>query len=127
MSRQYFDVVVVNPAAESYRVEVSNSAIEGLHDESGTVLQVSSVALQQREAAKRALYRAGPLGRLADDPSCFVPFVVEATGRLGPAANETINSLLRNSKRSWVRSAFVAQLGAIIIRCNALMALRWVG
>ena len=48
---------------------------------------MSGVAAGQREADKRA--RWGAIGEVAG--ATFVSFVVEATGRLGPAANKFFN------------------------------------
>ena len=48
------------------------------------------LAAGQREADKRARWRA--IGEVAG--ATFVQFVVEATGRLGPAANKVFNEKL---------------------------------
>ena len=58
----------------------------------------------------------------ADVAEYFVLFVVEATGRLGPAV---IDDVLKESKIKFARQHFLLKIGAIIACYNAMMALMW--
>ena len=77
-----------------------------------------------RELAKKSKYR-GLLGSKVDIMDYFVPFVVEATGRMGPAAREFTGAVLKESKIKGAKQNFVIKLGAVIARYNAMMALSW--
>ena len=55
--------------------------------------------------------------------SVFVPFIVEITGKLGPSAKEFLQSM---DMDGWSVSVFEAQLGALVMRYNAMTFLKWV-
>ena len=74
------DVAIVDPASPSYVAKESDTK--------------SDVAAGQRVADKWARWRA--IGEVAG--ATFVPFVVEATGRLGPAANKFFNEKSSSSQ-----------------------------
>jgi hypothetical protein len=84
-----------------------------------------SKAVEMREESKRAMYR-GRFGSWADDPQNFIPFVVEATGRLGTAAAAFIYDIIGQQPCLHGKSKFINFIGAIIARQNALMAQTWV-
>lgn len=125
MKRTYIDVSVVNPSAVRYQ---RHHAAEGPQPADGADNTrggfKTSQALLIREREKRDKYRAVLQGSV-DDDSAFVPFVVEATGRLGPTATSFIRKLLDESKVYMAKSIFVCKLGAIIARYNAMMVLAW--
>jgi hypothetical protein len=56
----------------------------------------------------------------------FVPFVVEATDRLGSAARQFIGMVLKESKVKFAQQSLFIKIGVIIARYNAMiMALAW--
>jgi hypothetical protein len=129
---QYIDVAVVNPAAISYL-----ALEDGIYEDQTTtdrrLLQSASVeALRNqgsggtahREIGKKAKYR-GLLGDRVENQDFFVPFVVEATGRLGPAARKFIDSVLKETKTKGAKQMLIIKIGAVIARNNAMMALAW--
>jgi hypothetical protein len=119
LRRQYIDVVVVNPAAESYR---------RIHDETTDIQREASFgqsfAVEHRVEAKKRRYRA-ILGDTVDDPNFFVPFIVEATGKLGHHADQLVHAVAMEAGTSWARSLLINQIGATIARNNAMMAQAW--
>lgn len=121
----FIDVAVCNPAAATYRALESSAPNEALHAAVQSSLQHGgSGATAHREVGKRATYRH-ILGDGVDDIAIFVPFVVEATGQLGPAARAFLNLILANSPSPGAKSLLIAKIGAIIARNNALMAEAW--
>jgi hypothetical protein len=84
----------------------------------------ASRAVAMREASKRSMYR-GRFGDWADDPANFVPFVVEATGRLGVAADAFTKGIMAQQECLRGRTKFIRFVGAVIARQNALMAQTW--
>jgi hypothetical protein len=119
LRRQYIDVVVVNPAADSYRI---------IHDEITDIQREASFgqsfAVEHRLEAKKRRYRP-LLGDTVDDPNFFVPFIVEATGRLGHHADQLVQAVALEAGTSWARSLLINQIGATIARNNAMMAQAW--
>jgi hypothetical protein len=119
LRRQYIDVVVVNPAAESYR---------RIHDETTDIQREAlfgqSFAVEHRLEAKKRRYRP-LLGDTVDDPNFFVPFIVEATGKLGHHAEQLVHAVALEAGTSWARSLLINQIGATIARNNAMMAQAW--
>lgn len=105
------DISVVNPASSKH---VSNG--------SATVAQAASTAM---ETKKRADY-APTLPVLNLGPSALVPFVVEATGRLGKDALEFLDALLTAPGRnahcnvSNTTRFMMGRITAAIIRGNSL-------
>jgi hypothetical protein len=84
------DVSVINPAARTYYADRGDAGSDFIPD----------AANRAQEQLKRAKMRVA-LGNYAAD-KCGVPFVLEVTGRWGPAATDFINSILDDSKRSSV-------------------------
>ena len=105
------DIAVVNPASSKH---VSNG--------SDTVPLAASAAM---ETKKRADY-APTLPVLNLDPSALVPFVVEATGRLGKGALDFLDALLTAPGRnphcnvSNTTRFMIGRITAAIIRGNSL-------
>jgi hypothetical protein len=134
---QLFDVVVVNPAAASYRNQPARQAMqdEGLNvfdwqmneDEVGEEMgDGSSAAVRHREEAKKRKYRAS-MGDAVDDPSKFVAFVVEATGKLGNSAKMALLQILGGTNNEmWVKGSIFTKIGAIVTRYNAVLARSWI-
>jgi len=100
------DVAIVDPASPSYLAKESDTK--------------SDVATGQREADKRARWRA--IGEVAG--AAFVPFVVEATGRLGPAANKFFNEKLISRDGPYTARMFMQKMNFAIARWNAHMILK---
>ena len=105
-----FDVAIPNPAANSALARQSDT----------TVLAAARVA----EVEKRAHYRAALAHRgLAD--TAFIPFVVEATGRLGSAAETFLDQVITypdlqaEDAIGTVRFS-IARLQTLIARGNAI-------
>jgi hypothetical protein len=118
--RQFIDVVVVNPAAESYRSIRDESLDLDREAEGG-----HSFAVEHRVEAKKRIYRP-ILGDNVDDPNFFVPFIVEATGRLGQQAERLVDAVLQESgASSGAKAILIDKLGATIARNNAMMAKAW--
>jgi hypothetical protein len=127
-NRQYFDVAVVNPAAQSYRIaprvptmddDLAGDEVFAQHE------LVKSMAVQHREEAKRAKYRV-VMGEAADDPAKFVPFVVQACGGLGGAATAAVLKLMGTGNITWAKKSIFTKINAIVARYNAMMAVTWV-
>jgi hypothetical protein len=120
--RQFIDVVVVNPAAESYR-SIRNESLDLDREAAGG----HSFAVEHRVEAKKRIYRP-ILGDNVDDPNFFVPFIVEATGRLGQQAERFVDSVLQElgASSGAAKSILIDKLGATIARNNAMMAKAWV-
>jgi hypothetical protein len=98
-----FDVAVVDPAAPSYL------AMESHKNE--------DVAARHREAAKREGWDA--IGGV--DGATFIPFVVEATGRMGPCAREYFDTKLVSDDGPHVAKIFLQKMSYAIARWNARM------
>jgi len=74
----YIDVAVASPSSQ--RAILAGSSV------------TPDAAATQREAEKRAKY-APLMEALGVNPARFIPFVVEATGRFGPAASNFLKKL----------------------------------
>jgi hypothetical protein len=63
-----------------------------------------------------------------DDPKRFVPFVLEASGRLGPEVGTFLEYLLQSIFCSFpmILRFLRALVGVLSAKHNARMALRWV-
>ena len=96
----------MDPASPSYLAKESDTK--------------SDVAAGQREADKRARCRA--IGEVAG--ATVVPFVVEATGRLGPAANKFFNEKLISRDGPYTARMFMQKMNFAIARWNAHMILK---
>ena len=66
-----------------------------------------------REIGKKAKYR-GLLGDRVENQDFFVPFVVEATGRLGPAARKFIDSVLKETKTKGAKQILIIKINYIL-------------
>jgi len=101
-----FDVAIVNPSARSY--------IEKGSDES------PDVAARHREELKRQAFyeRFG-----TDTQILFVPFVVEATGRMGPAAVAYYDRYIAANTETWKGQQFLAKMSSIVALWNSRMIL----
>ena len=101
-----FDVAIVNPSAQSYLVKGSDVSCD--------------VAATHRETLKREsfLKRMGPHSQIS-----FVPFVVEATGRMGPAALDFYNRRIAEHTERWKGEQFLAKMSSIIAQWNARLIL----
>jgi hypothetical protein len=128
---QYIDVAIVNPAANTYMDLEAGNNYWGEQDGTDYRAQVSSALAHQgsggtaqRENYKREKYRR-ILGDRVDNQAYFVPFIVEATGRLGPAARKFIEAVLKESKSKMAKSVLYSQIGAAIARNNAMLSLTW--
>jgi len=101
-----FDVAIVNPSARSY--------IEKGSDEN------PDIAARHREELKRQAFyeRFGP-----DTQINFVPFVVEATGRMGPAAVAYYDRYIAANTETWKGQQFLAKMSSIIALWNSRMIL----
>ena len=118
--RIIIDVAVGNPAAVSYR---SRPAGRPPHHSSYDPVG-ASYATEHRENAK--IYRYRKLSGVdADDPDSFVPFAMDASGRLGARASAFLGRVLADSPCAGARSEFETQLGAAMARYNALASLAW--
>ena len=99
-----------------------NSA--GGQDPSCFCLPGQSFGIEHRVWEKKTKYRP-LLGAAVDDPKRrFVPFVLEASGRLGPEAGAFLECL--QSIFSFPILRFRALVGVLFAKHNAQMALRWV-
>ena len=82
-------------------------------------------AIEHRVQEKLKKFRSF-LGADVGDPRCFVPFVLEASGRLGTAA---AGAFLEHQQRTLCRFLilrFRALVSVITVKHNARMAFRWV-
>ena len=100
-----FDVAVVDPAAPSYLS----------HDS----YKEENVAAKQREAAKRAEWTA----RGGVNNAEFIPFVVEASGRMGPSALSYFMNKLVSAEGPYIAKSFLMNMNFSIARANARMIL----
>ena len=98
-----FDVAVVDPAAPSYL------AMESYKKE--------DVAALHREKAKRDGWEA--IGGV--EGATFIPFVVEATGRMGPCALDYFNTKIVSEEGPHVAKLFLKKMSCTISRSNARM------
>jgi hypothetical protein len=129
---QYIDVAVVNSSAATYLALENGRNIVGSRTAVGVLQKAVVAALRNqgsggtahREVDKKEKYR-GLIGDRVDVAEHFVPFVVEATGRLGPAARQFIGMVLKESKVKFAQQSLFIKIGAIIARYNAMMALAW--
>ena len=118
--RIVIDVAVGNPAAVSYRTRPpGHPPLHPSYDHVG-----ASYAAEHREAVKISRYR-NLAGVNADDPNSFVPFAMDASGRLGAKASAFLGRILADSPCIGARTELETQLGAAMARYNALAALAW--
>lgn len=122
--RTYFDIAIVDPVAPSY---TPHSAVRNAGSGAEPPASFASPhAAKERERSKRAQYAPYLGPRAVEDSNAFVPFVVEATGRLGPSAAEQVKVIrLLNQDNPYARFIFMSQLGSLIARYNARLALEW--
>jgi hypothetical protein len=102
------DVCITNPSCRTTLVHGSD--------------RTQDVGAGLRETSKRASYARIP--SLHQDPYIgheFVPFVVEATGRLGPSALEFLKSSLDSEEDAHARLYFLSATSACIALFNSLM------
>ena len=95
----------------------------GQHDPPCPRLPGQSFAIEHRVRAKMTKFRP-LLGAAVDDPKRFVPFVLEASGRLGPEAGAFLEYLQAICSFPILR--FRALVCVLSAKHNARMALRWV-
>ena len=97
-----WDVAIVNPSAPTYVRLQSHIAPD--------------IAAKDREKIKRDQF-----SRFVQDPAgiTLIPFVIEATGRLGPAASTYMRTI--GEKFGFARREFVGRMSAAIARFNARM------
>lgn len=84
--RYHIDVSIINPASRTYYLNCCPGSDS-----------IPDVANKARERVKIASARTALGAHVAD--RCGVPFVVEATGRLGPAARALLDRTLDDSRR----------------------------
>ena len=118
--RIIIDVAVGNPAALSYRTRPADRPPHhSSYDPVG-----ASYATEHRENAK--IYRYRKLSGVdADDPNSFVPFAMDASGRLGARASAFLGRILADSPCAGARTELETQLSAAMARYNALASLAW--
>ena len=111
------DVVVTNPSANCWRRDVTrNSLLENSNN---------MLPTDQMEARKRRVYR--DTREVLDNE--FVPFAIEATGRVGHAASAFVDSvvpfpdILRDRGFKPPIATLQSQLGIAITKVNAAMTL----
>lgn len=112
---RFIDVSIVDVTSPSYRPNGARR-YASVRDE--------FLASKMREDEKIYRYR-NEAGTNCPD---FLPFVVEATGRLGPAAEKWLKThwdSLQGEEKFVSRFIFISQLGGLIARSNAQMALAW--
>jgi len=102
-----FDVSVINPSARSY-VNLGSAT-------------VPDVGAKHRERLKRQAFaeRMGPSCEMS-----FVPFVVEATGRMGPAALDFFNTHMASNMETWKVQQFLAKMSSTIALWNSRMIMQ---
>ena len=88
------------------------------------ILVGASYATEHRENAKNYRYRKLS-GVDADDPNSFVPFAMDASGRLGARALAFLGRILADSPCAGARTELVTQLSAAMARYNVLASLAW--
>jgi hypothetical protein len=125
-TRQYIDVVVSNPAAITYRTKATglmgtNGVASVDRASAGNSFVVEHWTKTKQDRYYHILGRQG-----VEDPAIFVPFIVEATGKMSPPAELFISTLLSESRDFKARSTFNTLLGASIARNNAMAVLAWV-
>jgi len=101
-----FDVAVVDPAAPSYLAQSS--------------FKEPNVAAKQREDAKRAHWAA--IGGVTGVE--FIPFVVEATGRMGPSALTYFKRKIESEDNPHIAKTFLTNMNYAIAKWNAKMILK---
>jgi hypothetical protein len=115
---QYIDITVVNSSARSYLTsghQLNGHAVNSLSSQS------YSYAVLERERQKRERLR-GLLGNRVDSLINFVPFVVEITGKVGPASTKLLEAV---DLIGWSSGIYLAQVGSIIARYNAMIFSQW--
>jgi hypothetical protein len=125
-TRQYIDVVVSNPAAITYRTKSTghmgtNRVASVDRASAGNSFLVEHWTKTKQDRYSHILGRQG-----VEDPTIFVPFIVEATGKMSPPAELFISTLLSESRDFKARSTFNTLLGASIARNNAMAVQAWV-
>ncbi len=84
-----------------------------------------SFAIEHRVREEKNKFRPPILGADVDGPRRFVPFVLEASGRLGTAAGAFLVEYLRTLCHFAILR-FRALVSVTSVKYNARMALRWV-
>ena len=95
------DIAIVDPAAPTYRAEGS--------------FYIPNTAAIVRENAKRRLF-----GMTQVEHTSFTPFVIEATGRLGPSARNWLETTFGAAHKHHIKM-FIKQMSAVIVKWNARM------
>ena len=96
-----FDVAIVDPSAPTYRTLGSH--------------HTPDVAATERETYKTRLFLECGVHN-----AVFIPFVVEATGRLGVAARNWFESMIADTHKK-AGNAFISRISASIARYNSKM------
>ena len=109
--------------AGSDAAAAATTALEAKTPPALASLPSQSFRIEHRVREKKTKYRP-LLGAAVDDPKRFVPFVLKASGRLGPEAEAYLENL--QSICSFPILRFRALVGVLSAKHNAWMALRWV-
>ena len=104
---QWMDVAIVSPTGPSY-VAIGSATVD-------------LAAASKKQHDKTSKY-AAVIAAMHMQSSALVPFVVEATGRLGPSASAFLD-LLKSQKPSIV-DFFLRRLHIVLAHYNALLAHR---
>ena len=119
-SRYIFDVTITDPGCKSnWRIHKTAQ-----NEDAGAVA---------RERSKQQKYRrvkdlcVDP--RVLEDehlgkPLKFIPFAIEATGRLGPIARKFLSFICMDPAYNHFRAQFLNSVGAIIAKYNSIMITR---
>ncbi len=111
-SGKYIDITVSNPAASTYCTASAT-------DNSSLVMNSTNVL---REVDKITKYSRTRPNIVAGN--MFVPFAVEATGRLGPRALDYLFELFPRDTRGFSKAVpLIKQIGTIVSRHNARASL----
>jgi hypothetical protein len=110
---QYIDVSLVNPSAPSHRTI--------------SLIQEANVAAKRGEKLKRKRYGNLLSRDWANSSRKFVPFVLEATGRLGQAACDFLQTIVDNEGSCLPedRADYIAKVGMVCMLAAAKMAVDW--
>jgi hypothetical protein len=116
---QYIDITVVNSSAKSY-LEGGQQQHNG-SDATNLSVQDVSYAVKVREKQKREGLR-GILGEGVERLEKFVAFVIEITGKLGPASRSLLDAA---DLSGWSSGIYIAQVGSLVARYNATIFSQW--
>ena len=114
----------VDPAPRGGRKKKKGRRRNNQQGPSTPRLPGQSFAIEHRVWEKKYKFRPFLGADGVDDPKRFVPFVLEASGRLGPEASAFLEYLKTLCPFPILR--FRALVSVISVRYNAQMALRWV-